>query len=172
VLADGSAGSLLSPMVRHVQRLPELHAFLRTITAHGPTRLGEGVDAYLRSTHLPGLAVVFSDFLVEPAVYQAALDHLRGRGYDVAALRVIGPAERDPERLPRRARLRDAESGVERTVDLSPTHRQRYAAALTAHLHDLKQWCAARAIRFATADTAQGLDACLLGELPRAGLLQ
>lgn len=62
----GASGSRLSPRVRHVQRLPELQAFLAPLHAAGPTRLADGVDAYLRTTHEPGTAIVLSDFLVEP----------------------------------------------------------------------------------------------------------
>ena len=138
----------------------------------GPTRLAEGVDAYLRSTQLPGTAVVISDFLVEPSVYQIALEQLLGRHYDVAALRVIGTEERDPSALPRRVKLHDVETGSERIVELSAADRQRYAVALDEHLTTLKAWCDAHSLRFAAADTAAGLDACLLSELTRAGLLR
>jgi uncharacterized protein (DUF58 family) len=172
VLGDGRAGAALSPLLRHVQRLPELHAFLAAVSAQGPTRLQEGVDAYLRSTQLPGTAVVISDFLVEAPVYRSALDRLLGRGYDVVALRVLGAQERDPSALPRRVRLHDVETGAERVLELTTAHRHRYVAALDEHLATLKTWCAARTIRFATAETAGGLDACLLSDLPRAGLLQ
>jgi len=170
-LAPDGAGRL-SPLLRHAQRLPELIQFLATLEARGTTRLDDGVDAYVRSTHLPGTAVVLSDFLVEPSVYEHALDHLRGRGYDVLALRVIGREERDPSTLPRQVRLHDAESGVERLVDLTAAHRAAYARALDGHLARLKGWCAARTIGYATADTAAGIEACLLAELPRVGLLQ
>lgn len=169
-LAQGT--SAVSPFVRHVQRLPELHGFLAQLAATGPTRLGDGIGAYVRSTQLPGTAVVLSDFLVEPDTYQSALDLLCGRRYDVCAIRIIGPAERDPDRLPRRVRLRDAESGRERVLELSPTHRQRYREALAGHFDQLKRWCDARLVRFAAAETDGGLDDCLCTALPRAGLLQ
>lgn len=171
VLAGDSA-SRMSPLVRHVQRLPEVHAFLAPLAAAGPTRLLEGVRAYLRSTRLPGTVIILSDFLVEPAAYQAALDELRGREHDVAVLRVIGPQERNAATLPRRVRLRDAESGRERDLDLSDADRRRYAAAVAAHLAMLTSWCTRRAICCAVVDTAAGLREALLTELPRAGLLQ
>jgi uncharacterized protein (DUF58 family) len=170
ILADGA--SRISPLLRHVQRLPDLLQFLGRLEARGSTRLGDGIEAYLRSTPLPGTAVLLSDFLVEPDVYQAALDRLRGRGYHVLALRIIGPNERDPSALPRQVRLRDAESGAERLVDLTAAHRARYARAVDDHLAQLKQWCAARAIGYATANTGAGLETCLLADLPRAGLLR
>lgn len=171
ILADGAA-SRLSPLLRHVQRLPDLLRFLGGLEAHGSTRLGDGIEAYLRSTPLPGTAVLLSDFLVEPGIYQTALDRLRGRGYHVLALRVIGPLERDPSTLPRQIRLHDAESGAERLVDLTAAHRARYTRAVDDHLAQLRHWCAARAIGCAVARTGAGLETCLLSDLPRAGLLQ
>jgi uncharacterized protein (DUF58 family) len=172
VILAPDAGSRLSPLLRHVQRLPDLLQFLGTVEAAGPTCLGEGIDAYLRSTHLPGTVAVVSDFLVEPTVYQGALDRLRARGYHVLALRVIGRHERDPSALPRQVRLRDAETGRERLLDLTAAHRERYARAVEEHLAGLQQWCTARAIGYATADTTAGIETCLLADLPRAGLLQ
>ena len=171
VLAEAATGRV-SPLLRHVQRLPELLHFLSGIEARGPTRLGEGIDAYLRSTHVPGTAVVLSDFLVDPLIYEAALDRLRGRCYPVLSLRVIGPQEREPGALPRQVRLRDTETNSERLLDLTPAHLARYARAVEEHLALLSRWCAARAIGYATADTAAGIESCLLADLPRAGFLQ
>jgi uncharacterized protein (DUF58 family) len=168
----GGDGSRLSPLLRHVQRLPELHQFLAPLLPGGPTRLGEGLQAYLRTTRLPGTAVVLSDFLVAPDDYAVALDELRGHRYDVAAIRLVGPLERDPSALPRRLRLRDAETGAVRDVELTAALRRRYADAVAQHLDQLRGWCAARAIICAVADTAAGLTGSLLHDLPRAGLLQ
>lgn len=172
VLAHDRGASAFSPLVRHVQRLPELHAFLARLTAGGPTRLGEGIDAYLHSTQLPGTVVVLSDVLVEPSVYESAFDRLCGRGYDVAVLRVLGGQERDPSHLPRHVRLHDVETGGQRVLELTAVHRRRYRDALASHLAGLKAFCDGRAVRFAVAETDRGLDACLCTELPRAGLLQ
>ncbi len=172
LLSGGADGSRLSPLLRHPHRLPELYGFLAPLSAGGETRLGEGIDAYLRSTSLPGLVIVLSDFLVEPPRVEAALDQLRGRGHDVVALRPLGHQERDPASLPRRVRLRDAESGMARDVELTAAHRARYADAVAAHLAHLRDWCSSRGIAFAAVDPADGLADCLLQTLPRAGVLQ
>ncbi len=171
-ILGGGSDLRVSPLIRHSGRLPELHAFLTPVIAAGPTRLAEGVAAYLRSTQMPGTVVVLSDFLLEPETYEQALDGLRGRGYDLAALRVIGAQERDPSGLPRRVRLRDSETGAERDVELTVAHRRRYADAVEAHLERLKRWCAERGIAHLAADSSSGLVPCLLRDLPRVGLLQ
>jgi len=170
VLANASRN--ISPMLRHMQRLPELHAFLAPLTPAGPTHLAEGIEAYLRTTQLPGTAIVLSDFLLEARAAEGALDQLRGRGYDVVALRPIGPGERDASTLPRRLQLRDVETGTIRDVEMDAAGRHAYAAAVTAHLQHLKTWCEGRDVAFAAPDTAAGVAACLLADLPRIGVLQ
>jgi uncharacterized protein (DUF58 family) len=162
----------LSPLFRHPQRLPELQAFLSALEARGSTSLAEGIDSYLRTTRLPGTAVVLSDFLVPDDVYQRALGMLSERGYGVAALRVVGPEELRPRSMPARVRLCDSETGAERIIDLHEAHRRRYEQAIDDHLARLKVWCESRSILFAALDTASGIESCLFEELPRVGLLQ
>lgn len=160
-----------SPVFRHLRRLPDIETFLRALAPHGPTALADGVDAYLRTTRLPGVAVVLSDFLVPAPEYEHALEQLRARGCAVAAVRIIGEQERAPDSLPRRVRLHDSETGAERVVTLTAANRARYVRALSDHLDGLRHWCDARAITCAIPDTARGLDTALFDELPRAGLL-
>ena len=45
-----------------------------------------------------------------PNCLSGSFDRLRGRGYHVLALRVIGLQERDPSALPRQVRLHDTET--------------------------------------------------------------
>lgn len=169
----GSEGRCqLSPVLGHVQRLPELLRFLEPLAAGGSTHLEQGIEAYLRTGRIRGTVAVLSDFLVEPAHYERALDRIRTSGCHVLALRLIGNIERDPSALPRIARLRDAETGIERLVELSTDHRTRYASALADHLEGIARWCRARGIGYALADTAAGIERCLVAELPRAGILQ
>jgi len=170
-LGGAETAEVVSPVFRHVRRLPEMETFLRRLAPQGPTALAERVERYLRLTRLPGVAIVLSDFLVPRSDYEHALERLYGRGCAVAALRVIGTLEKDPGHLPRRVRLRDAETGGERTVTMTAVNRQRYVDAFEDHLAQLKRWCEAHAVAFAVPDTAQGLENCLFDELPRAGLL-
>ena len=169
-LARGGA-TTLSPLYRHIGRFPEIRSFLRQLQTNGASNLADGVDAYLRTTQLPGVAVVLSDFLLAPEHWQRALDGLRSRGRTVAALRVIGPEERDPAMLPRRVRLHDVEAGSERLITLTAAHRAQYATALEAHLSSLKRWCDARGVVFVAPETDRGIEHCLFAALPHAGLL-
>ena len=160
-----------SPWFRHLGRLPQIQTFLTAHEASGAIKLTDGIRAYLQTTRLPGLAVVFSDFLVPTQDYESALSQLHARGCSVAAVRLLGPRERDPGTLRGSIRLRDAESGRERVVRLTGNHRDTYARALNDHLDRLRDWCTQRAIVFTTSDTATSAERCLLYDFTRAGLL-
>jgi len=161
-----------SPAVRLDAHLPRLIAFCEGLQPQGPTRLRDGIRAYVQQARAPGLAIVVSDFLVDPAEWRAALQELRGRGFDVAALRPLGDGEREPARLFRRGLLVDIEDGRQRAISLTPENLARYQAALRAHIQDLESECARGGALFAVCDTAAGLEHALFRQLPALGLLR
>ena len=160
-----------SPLFRHLGRFEELRNFLTRLSATGRSTLADGIDAYIRSTRPAGIAIVLSDFLVPPAEVERALTALGAPRRSVAVLRLIGPHERDPANLPRRALLRDIEHGSERLVSLTEEHRERYRRALAGHLQHLKRWCTAHGQTFLSVETEHGLDHYLFRVLPEIGLL-
>jgi uncharacterized protein (DUF58 family) len=163
---------LVSPVFNHVAWLGRLRDFLTSLAAHGDTALHDGIGATVRARRLTGAAVLLSDFLVEPAAYERALDYLVTRRLTVTAVRVIGPAERDPTRQFRRAQLLDAETGRVRFVTLSPANVARYAEALDHHLTGLQTFCRQRGVFFTVADTAGSLEESLFRAFPASGALR
>jgi hypothetical protein len=161
-----------SPFFRHRDSLLQLRDFLLQLRPQGRTALSTGIAAALRHQRSPGVAVVLSDFLMEPALYEAGLRKLVARRYAVTALRVIGPAERDPAALFRRGRLTDVETGRQRLITLSQDNLARYHQALTTHLEQLQDFCHRSEIVYATIDTASGLEHTLFREFPALGLLR
>jgi uncharacterized protein (DUF58 family) len=160
-----------SPWFRHSGRLPQIRRSLSASRAAGPGSLAQSIHSYLESSHIPGLAVVLSDFLVPRAAYERALDQLQARGFEVAAVRLLGPQERNPGTFRGRVRLRDVETGRERFVTLTRDHRDAYTRALEDQLAHLRAWCATRRIAFAVGDTSRSLDSFLLNDLTAAGLV-
>jgi hypothetical protein len=154
-----------------VGRFPEIRAFLNARRSEGTVSLADAIRAYTRTTRSAALVIVISDFLQPLPVCEAALSLLGGPLQAVAALRVIGPEERDPNRLPRRVLLHDVEAGSERMVTITAAHRQRYLQALDAHLQHLTRWCAQRRQAFVAVDTDRGLEHCLFELLPRSGVV-
>lgn len=170
-VGDSTAGARASPLFSHPSRLGEIHSFLSALRTGGSVGLDEAVRSYLSSTRSAGIAVVLSDFLLEPARYQEALGQLQARGFGPAAIRVLGPEERQGPRLSQRVRLRDSETGQLRTVTLTRRHREAYAASVQTHVDSLRRWCAARGIPLAVVDPSDGAEQCVFGALTDAGLL-
>ena len=172
-LRAGEGGNYAaSRLVRFPAFLQGLAEFCAAARASGPTVLERGIEDYAQSHSLPGLAVIISDFLVEPDVVRNLLHLLAARRYEIAALRPLGAAERDPSRLFQHARLRDAETGTEKMVRLSPENLARYQAALIEHLSGLERSCADTESLFAACDIGAGLAHCLFSQLPQVGLLR
>jgi uncharacterized protein (DUF58 family) len=103
---------------------------------------------------------------------ETALASLVARRFTVAAVRLLGPAERDPALLFRRAQVVDAETGGHRFITLSPANLARYRQALADHLSHLAAFCNRCGIIFSAADTAAGLEHSLFADLPAAGLIR
>jgi len=169
---DAAAGDYgASPLIRFPALVQRLADFCARVAPHGDTVLESGIQAYAQSHAVPGLAVVISDFLIEQGAARSLLHGLLGRGYEVAALRPIGAAERDPSRVFQRARVRDVETGREKFVRLSPANLALYQQAVGEHLGQLERDCADNASLFSTCDIEAGLEHCVFGQLPRVGLL-
>ncbi len=160
-----------SPFFRHRQALQRLRDFLLPLRPHGATAIAGGLAAALREHRSPGVAIVLSDFLADPSGYEAALGDLVARRFTVAAVRIIGPGERDPATLFRRGQLIDAETGRHRFITLTPSNRARYQHALAEQLARLQSFCTRGAIVFSVADTAAGLEQSLFHDLPALGLV-
>ena len=175
VIAVGGAlpgGFLSSPLIRHRQLLHRIHDFLGQLQVRGETDLATGVSAALRRLGHPGVAILISDFLLQPSNVESALGELNARPCTCAALRVIGEVELDPGKAFRQGVVVDAESGEQRRVSWSERNRQRYAATLERHLGEMKELCNRRRTLFVAPDISRGLEDSLFRQLPAAGLLR
>ncbi|MFQ5667217.1 MAG: DUF58 domain-containing protein [Candidatus Binatia bacterium] len=161
-----------SRFFRHRDALPGLRDFLLELRPQGQTALAAGIRAALQVQRAPGVAIVLSDFLMPVPVYESALEGLMARRFTVAAVRIIGPGERNPTRLFRRGQLIDAETGRRRFISLTAEHLGCYQRGLAEHLGLLRAFCSRCATVFSVADTAAGLEQSLFHDLPSAGLLR
>lgn len=159
------------PMVRHRGHFLQVLAFLESLKSVGKTYLREALRIYVEQAREPGVAIIISDFLVEPSQYEEALILLRTRGYEVKALHVLGAAELDPQRLFRRGKLFDVENHTERWITLSQANLRRYLEAQRAHCDALQQFCHRYQVLYKRLSTESSVVAVMTEELPKAGLL-
>jgi len=64
--------------------------------ARGLLALGETLESYARRHPTPGLAIVVSDLMMDPAEVERGLHAFRMRRYQVLLLHVVGPGELEP----------------------------------------------------------------------------
>jgi uncharacterized protein (DUF58 family) len=145
----------------------ELFSRLQSFPAGGPTDYARLVWPIGRQR--PGMTVFISDGLgespIDPAL--AALGSARQEG---AVIQLLAPQELAPD-WNGDARLRDAETGVEREFTLTPLTRTRYVDALAQRTHEIERAAHRRRLRFVQLTTDQPIDDMVLRTLRRLGLL-
>ena len=133
-----------------------------------------GITDYARLTwpighQRPGMSVLISDGLgqasMEPAI--AALQRAKQEG---AVLQLLAPQETAPD-WSGDARLKDAESGLEREFTSTPVTQAAYLKALTRRSQEIEQAAHRRGLRFARLSTSQPLEEMVSTTLRQVGLL-
>ncbi|MDQ6885294.1 MAG: DUF58 domain-containing protein [Candidatus Dormibacteraeota bacterium] len=118
----------------------------------------------------PGMSVMITDGLgpapIDPAI--AALQRARQEG---AVLQLLAPQEITPD-WAGDARLRDAESGIEREFTSTPVTQAAYRRALAQRSDEIEQAAHRRGLRFARLSTAQPLEDMVARTLRQVGLLK
>jgi len=121
------------------------------------------------SRQRPGMTVLITDGLgespIEPAI--TALQLARQEG---AVLQLLAPQEIAPE-WTGDARLRDAETGLEREFTATPATQAAYRTALARRTDEIEKVSRRRGLRFVRLTTDQPIDDMVQRTLRRLGLL-
>ena len=145
----------------------ELFSRLQSFPAGGPTDYSKLVWPIARQR--PGMTVFISDGLgespIDPAL--AALGSARQEG---AVIQLLAPQELVPD-WNGDARLRDAETGVEREFTLTPLTRTAYVDALGQRTREIERSAHRRGLRFVQLSTDQPIEDMVLRTLRGLGLL-
>lgn len=165
VFAEGPTSGGAPYRGRHA--VSELFARLQSFPAGGPTDYARLVWPIGRQR--PGMTVLITDGLgespIEPAI--VALQRARQEG---AILQLLAPQEIEPD-WSGDARLKDAESGIEREFTATPITQQSYRTALARRTDDIERAALRRGMRFARLTTDQTIDDMVQRTLRRIGLL-
>jgi uncharacterized protein (DUF58 family) len=140
---------------------------LQSFPAGGPTNYEKLVWPIGRQR--PGMSIVISDGLGEPGV-DAALAALQRAQQEGAVLQLLAPQELTPD-WTGDARLRDAESGLEREFTATPLTQGAYLRALQQRTDAIERAAHRRGLRFARLSTAEPIDDMVQRTLRRIGLL-
>jgi uncharacterized protein (DUF58 family) len=145
----------------------ELFARLQSFPAGGPTNYARLVWPIGRQR--PGMSILISDCLGEPGVDEA-LGALQRAHQEGAVLQVLAPQELTPD-WTGDARLKDAETGIEREFTSTPVTQATYLRALARRSEDVERAAHRRGLRYARLSTDQPIDQMVQLTLRRIGLL-
>lgn len=134
------------------------------------SRAGQAMHEFGLATRRRGVVIVLSDFLY-PEGWEGGLAELVGRGFEVGCVQILDRAEIDPD-LEGDLTLRDAESGEERDVTISPASLRRYRADMEAHVASLRDWCHAHRANYVTAVTEMDFGDLVMRYLRKQGFLE
>ncbi len=166
--ADNQAATRGLRTVRGRRSALSFFGHLEQLTAGGPTDLNAALRRGALEARQPGVAVVLSDFL-DPAGYEAGLNALVGRGFQVHAVQVLAPEELTPTTYGD-LKLVDAETGAHQDVTFGRYRLAAYQQSVRNFVQRLREFCAARGIRFFQASSADSLEDLLLRQLRTAAL--
>lgn len=142
---------------------------LGALTAGGPANLNESLRRGALETRRSGLAAVLSDFL-DPAGYEAGLNTLVGRGFQVDVVQILAPDELAPATYGD-LRLVDSESGGIQEVTFGRYRLAAYQKTVQRFLQRLREFCQARGINLFMARSDTNLEELLLKRLRKAEVL-
>ena len=139
---------------------------LSALTAAGPASLNEALRRGALEARQSGLAVVLSDFL-DPAGYEAGLNALVGRGFQVDLVQILAPEELVPSTYGD-LRLVDSESGAQQEVTFGRFRLKAYQQTVQNFIQRLREFCTTHGINFFTASSDTNLEELLLKRLRAA----
>jgi uncharacterized protein (DUF58 family) len=166
--ADTIRGRL--PPARGKGRIFKVFDFLSQVEPTGTTRVGKAIDAFVRETARPGVAVVISDFYDHEG-YAGAFDLLRYHRFEPYAIQVYDEREARPA-LRGDLMLVDCETGEEREVTVSARLLADYARVHEAWCQAVQDACTTRAIPFFRAQTTAPFDELILTIFRAGGFIK
>jgi uncharacterized protein (DUF58 family) len=166
VFASGPTSGGAPYRGRHAAQ--DLFARIQSFPVGGPTDYGQLVRPISRQR--PGMTVLITDGLGEspiaPAI--AALQQARQEG---AVLQILAPQEIEPD-WSGDARLKDAESGLEREFTGTPATRGAYLSALARRSGDIEEVARKRGLRYARLASDEPIEDMTHRTLRRIGLMR
>jgi uncharacterized protein (DUF58 family) len=132
----------------------------------GAANLNESLRRGALEARQAGLAVVLSDFL-DPAGYEAGLNALVGRGFQVDIVQILAPEELTPTTYGD-LRLVDSETGATQEVTFARYRMKHYQQTVQNYIQRLREFSQGRGINFFTAASNTLLADLLLKQLRRA----
>lgn len=167
--AFGQERELTMPSQRSRRGVVPLFSFLNDLQPGATTRFAEVCKRYAQTARRPGPLLLCSDLM--DAEWQAGLQSLVSRRFEITVLHLLAPQEVDPQ-LEGDIRLIDAEGGppVDLTADVDLV--RRYQRSLADWRDEIGEFCNARSITYLPIETSFPIEDLLLNILRRRNVVR
>lgn len=155
---------------RGQQNSLRLLQFLEVAVAVGSTDLNVSLRNYALRASRPGLIFVLTD-LFSPNGYQAGLNALQARGYEVGIIHILSPDEIDPP-LGGDLKLIDIETGQDSEITLDPTTLGLYRQRLQAWQAEIAAYCHSCHVHYIPVTTDLPWEKLIMQTLRAQGILK
>ena len=159
--------------------VPGLLAYLEDCLPGGDRTVTERMHSYARREPISGMLIILSDLLTDELdLLMDRCKTLRSKGWDLALVHVVDPAELAPSLLfadadrSQPTTLIDSESGERVMVLATPASLQRYSSAVDAWLTDIEAQCRLHGVTYVRLATDQPVETAVLRLLNEHGLLR
>ncbi len=163
----GDLVEIVPPAARH---LPNVLHVLERAKASGSGSLARSMAKVAQSQQRRGIFVLISDLYEPAADVVRALAPLTGAGHDVIVIQLLDAAERTFP-FDDATTFRDLESGERLPVSPGKV-RERYLAAMEAHVTSMRAKLSGSRVDYSLVDTSQPLDRVLFDYLLRREFLR
>lgn len=157
------------PTARGKARIFKVLQFLRGLSPHGVTDLGDAMKTFVAQHKRRGLVILLSD-LYDHHGFERGINVLRYNKFEPLALHIVDPADARPK-LTGDVRIYDCETGDEREVTVTPRVLADLARAYDAYLAEIKKFCTERQVSYVAADVGVPFDDLILRVLRRGNLV-
>lgn len=165
---SNNGGGHFSPH-RGKQNAFALFSFLQGLSTGGPANLKRSLQAYATRVSRPGPLLLLSDLMDEG--WADGLNALARRGFEVSVLHILSPEEVDPD-ISGDLKLLDSETRAEIEITGEYDLVERYRRGLADWQEELRRFCGARGIHYASIVTSTPLEELLSARLRVQGILR
>lgn len=159
-----------SPRFTGRKQSADVFRLLRDLPVAPATDLGAAFTTFLADRPVPGMLLVLSD-LLSPAEYRVGLQRCVQAGFEVGLVHILSQAELDPD-LRGDVELIDSETGEGLKISVTLEALNRYRRDLEHWQQDTADFCRSIGVHYIQVPAERSLDAILLGDLRRHGVLE
>jgi uncharacterized protein (DUF58 family) len=148
----------------------DVFRLLRNLPVIESTDLGAAFAAFLADRPAKGMMLVLSD-LLNVSDYRPGLRRIVQAGFEVGVIHILSEAELNP-RLWGDVELIDSETAETLKISMTLETLSSYRRDLERWQQDITDFCRSIGVRYIQIPAERSLDAILLGDLRRYGLLE